>query len=121
MGRVSRRSARAATLAPGSPPPEEGVRPSDGAWEAAALVDGELVRTLQAPALLHDCGTNAASSLQRLLGRYATEAEAWEAHDKATALHSGAASPRAPSGAPPARKAKASPARKARALCAAAL
>ena len=45
MGRVSRRSARAASLAPGSPPPEEGVHPSDGAWEAAALVDGELVRT----------------------------------------------------------------------------
>lgn len=44
MGRTSRRSARAASLAPGSPPPDEGVRPSDGAWEAAAMVDGELVR-----------------------------------------------------------------------------
>ena len=45
MGRVSRRSARAASLAPGAPLPLEGVHPSDGAWEAAALVDGELVRT----------------------------------------------------------------------------
>lgn len=49
-------------------------------------------------------------AFQRLLGRFATEAEAWEAHDAATGTQSGAGSPKSP-------QPRKTPAKKARLRC----